>query len=96
MLANAKFAFRDTRLAALLLRYRARNWPDSLLPSEQAQWDSYRRHRLLTDAGQSELTLAQLFAQITELRATHVGDGSKQVLLDQLEDWGQQRARELE
>lgn len=96
LLANAKFAFRDTRLAALLLRYRARNWPDSLLPSEQAQWDSYRRHRLLTDAGQSELTLAQLFAQITELRATHVGDGSKQVLLDQLEDWGQQRARELE
>lgn len=96
LLANAKFAFRDTRLAALLLRYRARNWPDSLLPSEQAQWDSYRRHRLLTDAGQSELTLAQLFAQITELRATHAGDGSKQVLLDQLEDWGHQRARELE
>ena len=64
LLANAKFAFRDTRLAALLLRYRARNWPDSLLPSEQAQWDSYRRHRLLTDAGQSELTLAQLLSLI--------------------------------
>ncbi|HQQ58384.1 MAG TPA: exodeoxyribonuclease I [Thermomonas sp.] len=95
LLAKAQFAFRDTRLSALLLRYRARNWPDSLLPSEQAQWDSYRRQRLLTDAGQSELTLEQFFAQISELRATYVGDGSKQVLLDQLEDWGQQRAREL-
>ena len=95
LLAKAQFAFRDTRLSALLLRYRARNWPDSLLPSEQAQWDSYRRQRLLTDAGQSELTLEQFFAQISELRAAHVGDGSKQVLLDQLEDWGQQRAREL-
>ncbi|HOC10017.1 MAG TPA: exodeoxyribonuclease I [Thermomonas sp.] len=95
LLAKAQFAFRDTRLSALLLRYRARNWPDSLLPSEQAQWDSYRRQRLLTDAGQSELTLEQFFAQISELRATYVGDGRKQVLLDQLEDWGQQRAREL-
>lgn len=95
LLAKAQFAFRDTRLSALLLRYRARNWPDSLLPSEQTQWDIYRRQRLLTDAGQSELTLPQFFAQISELRATHVGDGSKQVLLDQLEDWGQQRAREL-
>jgi len=95
LLAKAQFAFRDTRLSALLLRYRARNWPDSLLPSEQAQWDSYRRQRLLTDVGQSELTLEQFFAQISELRAAHVGDGSKQVLLDQLEDWGQQRAREL-
>ncbi len=95
LLAKAQFAFRDTRLSALLLRYRARNWPDSLLPSEQAQWDSYRRQRLLTDVGQSELTLEQFFAQISELRATYVGDGRKQVLLDQLEDWGQQRAREL-
>jgi exodeoxyribonuclease-1 len=95
LLANATFAFRDTRLAALLLRYRARNWPNSLLPTEHAQWDAYRRQRLCTDSGLSELTLPQYFQQIAELRAAHAHTGQTQVLLDQLEDWGRQRAQEV-
>ncbi|HOV96158.1 MAG TPA: exodeoxyribonuclease I [Thermomonas sp.] len=95
LLANAQYAFRDPRLAALLLRYRARNWPDSLLPAESEQWDAYRRQRLCTDAGWSELTFDQYFAHISELRTAHASDGNVQVLLDHLEDWGRQRAREL-
>ncbi|HEY4555867.1 MAG TPA: exodeoxyribonuclease I, partial [Lysobacter sp.] len=33
------FAFRDGRLAELLFRYRARNWPESLAPAERERWD---------------------------------------------------------
>ncbi|MDE2407281.1 MAG: exodeoxyribonuclease I [Xanthomonadaceae bacterium] len=94
-LAKAHYAFRDARLTALLLRYRARNWPDSLLPSERAQWDDYRRGRLFVDGGLSELTLEHYFQEISALRADPARTGSEQVLLDQLEAWGQLRAQEL-
>lgn len=95
LLATAQFAFRDSRLTELLFRYRARNWPESLLPTEAARWDDYRRQRLLTDAGVSEVSLADYHAQIAELRLAHADAGDKLVLLDQLDDWGRQRALEL-
>ncbi|MEO6155287.1 MAG: exodeoxyribonuclease I, partial [Thermomonas sp.] len=89
LLAKQVFGFRDTRLPELLLRYRARNWPDSLLPAEHAHWNEYRHSRLTVDSGLSELTLEQSREQIAELRVAHAGDGSKQILLDALEAWGQ-------
>ncbi|WP_256644948.1 exodeoxyribonuclease I [Thermomonas paludicola] len=95
LLANARFAFRDARLTELLLRYRARNWPDSLLPAEQECWNAYRRRRLLTDAGLSELTLDGYRAQIAELRLAHADEGDKQILLDRLDDWGTQVGLDL-
>jgi len=90
LLAKQAFGFRDPRLPELLFRYRARNWPESLLPAEHSRWNEYRRQRLDTDNGLAELTFEQSRQQIAELRAAHAGDGSKQVLLDALEAWGQQ------
>lgn len=90
LLAKAQYGFRDTRLPELLFRYRARNWPDSLLPSERERWNAYRRDRLDTENGWSELTLAQFNQQIAELRAANAGDGGKQALLDRLQAWGQE------
>ena len=89
LLAKAQYAFRDTRLPELLFRYRARNWPASLLPAERERWNAYRRERLHADNGWSELTLAQFNQQIAELRAANAGDGTKQALLDRLQAWGQ-------
>ena len=89
LLAKAQCAFRDARLPELLFRYRARNWPDSLLPNERERWNAYRRERLDTDNGWAELTLAQFNQQIGELRTAHAGDGGKQALLDRLQAWGQ-------
>ena len=56
--------------AGLLFRYRARNWPDSLLPSdERRRWDDYRRHRLQAEDGLSGGDLlAQYHAEIAALR----------------------------
>jgi exodeoxyribonuclease-1 len=87
-LGEREFAFRDLRLPELLFRYRARNWPQTLDIGEHARWNEYRRLRLLTGSGLSEVTLPQYFEQIASLRAAHVDDGKKQVLLDQLEVWG--------
>jgi exodeoxyribonuclease-1 len=87
LLARQAFGFRDARLPELLFRYRARNWPDTLLPAEHSRWNECRRERLQRDSGLSEITFAQSREQIAQLRAAHAGDGAKQVQLDALEDW---------
>ncbi|RZA22032.1 MAG: exodeoxyribonuclease I [Lysobacteraceae bacterium] len=87
LLAKAQYAFRDTRLPELLFRYRARNWPDSLLPAERERWNAYRRQRLHIDSGLSESTFAQFHEEIAQLRVVHADAGDKQVLLDRLDAW---------
>ena len=88
LLVKAQYAFRDARLPELLFRYRARNWPDSLLPNEHERWNAYRRQRLDVDSGLSEYTFAQFRDQIAQLRLAHADDGNKQALLDRLQAWG--------
>ena len=88
LLAKAQYAFRDARLPELLFRYRARNWPDSLLPAERERWNDYRRERLDVDNGLSECTFARFREEIVQLRSRHAGDGGKQALLDRLQAWG--------
>ncbi|MFT3757164.1 MAG: exodeoxyribonuclease I [Pseudoxanthomonas sp.] len=89
-LGEREFGFADRRLPELLFRYRARNWPEMLSPAEHQRWNDYRRQRLLADNGLSELTLPQFLEQITALRGEHAGNGTKQVLLDQLQAWGEE------
>jgi exodeoxyribonuclease-1 len=71
----------------MLFRYRARNWPQTLTHDERARWDDYRRTRLFTDAGLSELTWDDFRAELALLRAQHADDGARMALLDQLEAW---------
>jgi len=84
------FGFRDARLPELLFRYRARNWPQSLSASERARWDEYRRGRLHDETGLSEYSFVRFHAEIAALRALHLADSGKLVLLDQLESWGRE------
>ena len=79
---------RDERLKALLPRYRARNYPDSLDPSARAQWDAWRRQRLVADPSLGEYTLDSYRAEIAQLREQHAGDAGKLALLDALSQWG--------
>jgi exodeoxyribonuclease-1 len=96
LLAKAQYAFRDARLPELLFRYRARNWPESLLPGERTRWDAYRRHRLQADNGLSETSFEQFDADIAGLRIAHANDGAKLALLDHLQGWGDEIARSLD
>ena len=95
LLTQATYSFRDPRLPEMLFRYRARNWPEHLLPHEYADWNRYRQQRLLTDAGLSELTLAQYHAEIAELRHVHADAPQTLQLLEQLDNWGRQMAADL-
>lgn len=45
-LADLHPQFVDERLDKLLLRYKARNYPNSLSEAEQAQWEQYRANKL--------------------------------------------------
>lgn len=81
------FGFQDPRLPELLFRYRARNWPDTLSPSERERWDAYRRMRLCEDRGLSEFTFDSHRAELAALRLAHAGDGRALALLDQAQAW---------
>jgi exodeoxyribonuclease-1 len=85
---------RDPRCPELLLRYRARNWPDSLDAAERAQWNDYRRRRLARDSGLSEYDFDSYRASIAALRAQHEA-GPVQALMDALEDWGRRVEADL-
>ena len=87
-LGASDYGFQDPRLAELLFRYRARNWPDTLDVEARLRWDGYRRRRLHADGGLSEHTFQTYFDDITRLRAESAGDAARQALLDRLEDWG--------
>lgn len=50
-LADKRPAFADPRLDELLLRYRARNFPDSLTQAETEQWRTHVAERLCEGAG---------------------------------------------
>lgn len=95
-LGHRDFGFQDPRLAELLFRYRARNWPDTLSAAEHERWNAYRRRRLIDDSGLSEATLGVFRTEIAALRAAHAEDGKKRELLDRLAAWGERIGTELE
>ena len=91
-LALARTGFDDERLAELLLRYRARNFPQTLSDAEQAQWQAHRSARLLAGEG-GALTLAALFDRIDALAET-TEDERGQGVLEALYEWAEQLAPE--
>ncbi|MEE8056236.1 MAG: exodeoxyribonuclease I [Pseudomonadales bacterium] len=53
-LRDNTFCFDDDRLAEMLFRYRARNYPNTLSADEKQQWEEYRYQRLTdSEAGAS-------------------------------------------
>ncbi len=90
--ALAKAGFDDPRLAELLFRWRARNFPQSLGSAEQARWEQLRAARLHAGAA-GGLTLTRYFEQIDALNET--ADERGQEILGALYDWAEQIAPPL-
>ena len=84
-------AFEDPRLGELYFRYRARNFPASLSPDEQARWQQHCHDRLHQGAG-GQTTLAQFFERIDTLNDT--ADERGQAILGALYDYAEQIAPE--
>jgi exodeoxyribonuclease I len=63
-LASTQFPFHDARLPDLLLRYRARNFPETLNAGEQQYWHDYCRGRLRGDISGAGLKCADFDVQL--------------------------------
>jgi exodeoxyribonuclease I len=73
--------FGDERLAKLLLRYKGRNFPQSLSEAERADWETYRAQRLQTDLPKFTQELHRLAAATSSER--------DQFLLQELQLWAE-------
>ena len=84
-LTNFSFEFRDARLGEILFRYRARNFPSSLSPAEQARWKTFCQWRLTNKEAQSSLTLPEFNARLAQLAADASLSEQQQLLLKKLQ-----------
>lgn len=86
--------FDNPQFAHLLLRFRARNWPESLTQEEAQYWRSFCRKRLIEGAD-GALTLSDYFEQIDALQEAELlkgdetGDACRQAVLEDLYAWGE-------
>ncbi len=87
----AEFAdrFRDARLAEILFRYRARNFPELLGADEQAQWRDFCRARL-TDPAFGAGIIIDDYRRLLDQREEEGGDEKRRVLLRQLRDYAEE------
>ncbi len=92
-LAQARAGFDDARLAELLFRYRARNFPETLAPEEQERWQQHRLAALMEGEGGAR-TFDALFAQLDTL-GEHA-DERGQAILEAIYDWAEGIAPELD
>ncbi|WP_418320034.1 exodeoxyribonuclease I [Piscinibacter sakaiensis] len=83
-LADRPHVFDDPRLAELVFRYRARNFPQTLSPAENLRWESHRADRLHGGAGGAQ-TLQAYFEHIDELGEATDDERSQQILGDLVE-----------
>ena len=86
-LAKLKAPFSDERLNVLLFRYRARHWPETLSDAERAEWDDYRRRRLIDDPELASIRLDEFQSELLKLRSSHP---EHQALWQALADWPRQ------
>lgn len=89
-LPQKKWSFKDNRLAEMLFRYRARNFPNTLSAEENERWQRQRLARLMQPANDGQLDAQKFALEIASARDLHPGDGRAQNILDQLEAWGRQ------
>ncbi len=92
-LAQARGGFDDARLTELLFRYRARNFPETLAPEEQARWQAHRI-AVLTQGEGGVRTFDALFEQLDALGAD--ADERGQAILEAVYDYAEGIAPELD
>ena len=77
-LAQLRPSFEDERLAELLFRYRARNFPETLTDTEALHWEQHRAARLF-DGAAGARTVEQLFAEVDAL-SEDAGERAEEIL----------------
>jgi len=95
-LAALDLPFEDERLAEMLFRYRARNFPETLSEQEKKRWHAYRQEVLSNDKKDGRLTLISYFERLDELISEDSWSEDQQALLEDLVSYGEQLADSLE
>ncbi|GAB2746765.1 exodeoxyribonuclease I [Melaminivora jejuensis] len=90
-LALERAGFDDPRLAELLWRYRARNFPHTLSEAEQQRWQAHCAAVLLDGQG-GGLTFDELFARLDSL--SEQADERGMAILEALHEWAESIAPE--
>jgi exodeoxyribonuclease I len=75
-LADYQFQFQDSRLATMLFRYRARNYPYTLTNQEQQQWQQYCRDKI-QHGGAGYLSAEEFLLKIENLAHEHEQNPTK-------------------
>lgn len=65
-LYELQLPFQDPRLEEMLLRYKARNFPETLTEEEQLSWEEFRAQKLLKGTG-GYLTFEALYSELNRL-----------------------------
>lgn len=87
-LSQFKPHFEDQRLAEMLFRYRARNYPHTLNTQEQQRWEDFRKRRLTQADGGGSLIYADYQAQLNALASNADLSPAQQRIVQQLRDYG--------
>jgi len=86
-----QFRFSDKRLQTLLLRYKARNFPDALTDAERQQWFEFC-HARLADGETGILSCDQLKMRIREIDETQTLSKEQKIVLQQLYRYAEELA----
>ncbi len=88
-LAQKEIEFDNPQFTELFLRFRARNWPETLTPEEAQCWKSLCRRRIVEGAD-GALTVNDYFEQIDAAQESGgFEDERRQELLEALYEWGE-------
>lgn len=80
-LAEEEFVFQDPRLAELLFRYKARNFPHTLTEEEQAKWSQHCANNLMNERS-GYLTFNQFFSRLEVLVQEDISKNDRSIIED--------------
>jgi exodeoxyribonuclease-1 len=86
-LSEMSWNFHDQRLPGMLLRLRARNWPERLSQQEWEAWQTDRKQRLGQPPGGDFYGLEAFMLDLNSAREEHRNHPDSLQLLDELEAW---------
>ncbi|WP_233710175.1 exodeoxyribonuclease I [Pseudomaricurvus albidus] len=85
--ANQNFVFEDARLTAMLFRYRARYYPETLTEDERQEWENWRHEWLTNPEMGAGITLSELSQRVANIRQERELTEQQQQLLTDLETY---------
>ncbi len=94
-LSQSTFYFNDGRLDEMLLRYRARNAPESLSVQEIQAWNEYRAFMLLSEDSDATLNYPQLLTKLEDLQNQPDNSPIQKQILSQIKDYSSALIGEL-